>query len=164
MQHSITSGRGTARPPFDLPQPSLRHSLLGADAGVITRRDTSRAPISPSSLQAAEQQDSHAVLGDQDADADLTARKSKIRPRWSKGQGAWSTPNGKDIGPAGGDGGGGGEEAGVGPAMATLLQDADGTDDAHREDDIMAELGQAGGLEEGGKNEEPAPIVSFQRT
>lgn len=88
----------------------------------------------------------------QDADGDLSERKSKIRPRWSKGQGSWSTP--KD------DGTGGGGEVGAGPAMAALSQDAEGKTDGDLEDEIMAELGQAGGSEDGEESDAPVPIVS----
>ncbi|CAM9568360.1 unnamed protein product [Laminaria digitata] len=130
------------------------------DAAISTRRGTSRASMSPSSLQAAEQQDSHAVLEGQDTDGDLTERKSKIRPRWSKGQGSWSTPKTSNVEPAGGGGGGGGGgegEVGMGPAMTALSQDAEGATDGDLEDEIMAELGQAGGLEEEEESDAPAP-------
>lgn len=115
--------------------------------------------MSTSSLQAADQQDSHAVLEGQDADGDLIERRSKIRSRWSKGQGSWSTPKAANVEPVGG-GSGGGEEIGAGPAMPALSQDAEGTTDGDLEDDIMTELGQAGGSEDGEESDKPVPIVS----
>ena len=115
--------------------------------------------MSPSSLQAADQQGSHAVLEGQDADGDLAERKSKIRPRWSKGQGSWSTPKAANVETVGGGTRGGGEVA-AGPATTALSQDAEGTTDGHLEDEIMAELGQAGGSEDGEQSGKPAPIVS----
>ena len=44
--------------------------------------------------------------------------------------------------------------------MTALSQDSEGTTDGHMEDKIMAELGQAGGPEEGAESDAPAPVVS----
>lgn len=99
------------------------------------------------------------MLDGQDADSDLSERKSKIRPRWSKGQGSWSTPKAGNVEPVGGGTGDGGE-VGAGPAMAALSQDTEGKTDGDLEDKIMAELGQAGGPEDGEESEAPVPVVS----
>ncbi|CAN0294104.1 unnamed protein product [Pylaiella littoralis] len=131
--------------------------------GVATRRGTSRATLGSTRLEATtEQQEGHALLGDQEANAN-TIDNSKTDS--SKGQGSSDTPKAAasatvELGDGSSGAGGEEEEVGPVPSVAAVTQEVDaaaGLGQTAEEAEVMAELlaQQPGGQE--GEGDEAAP-------
>lgn len=146
----------------------LLYDLMFLPAGVATRRGTSRATLGSTRLEATtEQQEGHALLGDQEANAN-TIDNSKTDS--SKGQDSSDTPKAAasatvELGDGSSGAGGEEEEVGPAPSVAAVTQEVDaaaGLGQTAEEAEVMAELlaQQPGGQEGEGDEAAPDTMVS----